>query len=35
MKTNVSGKKCFGMVLRGKETINIDSIDELLFKIKR
>ena len=32
MKTNsLVGKKCFGMVLRGKETINIDSIDELSY----
>ena len=30
MKTNsLVGQKCYGMVLKGKETINIDSIEQL------
>ena len=30
MKTNtIVGKKCFGLILKGKETINIDTKEQL------
>ena len=39
MKSNsIVGKKCYGMILRGKETINIDTKDQLnylKFKFKK